>query len=169
MNHHTPLSTHIRTSHIGRLTLTAALIVSLNACAPTAFNSTNPHDRDAIAATAQRFLGLPYRWGGASPAGFDCSGFVCYVYRQVYDVSLPHNSSALYKKTKTVTLRNSARGDLVFFSTDRRGRVSHVGIYLGAGRFIHATSSRGVIISHLSERYYKRRFISIRRVPLPAR
>ncbi|MBN2415610.1 C40 family peptidase [bacterium] len=144
-----------------------AVLLTLGACAPTAFDPGHPFDRDGIVLAARACLGAPYRWGGATPAGFDCSGLVCHVYRQEYGLSLPHNSSALYRRTKTVTMRNAARGDLVFFSEDRRGTVTHVGIYLGGARFIHATSSRGVIISSLDEPYYRRRFLAVRQVPLP--
>jgi cell wall-associated NlpC family hydrolase len=101
-----------------------------------------PSSRGArVVAIAKRYLGIPYRWGGASPTtGFDCSGFVMYVYAKV-GVSLPHNAAAQYRYGRAVSRANLAPGDVVFFNG-----LGHNGIYVGGGRFIHsphtATSSR---------------------------
>ena len=108
-----------------------------------------------MAQLSRRYLGVPYRWGGSSPStGFDCSGFVMYLYRKV-GVSLPHNAAMQYRYGRAVSRRNLRAGDLVFFNG-----LGHVGIYLRGGRFIHASSSGGgVKISSLSGTWYGARWV----------
>ncbi len=113
---------------------------------------------------AKTFLGTPYRFGGASRYGMDCSGLVLRVYNDVYGIKLPHNTYKLYKRGRTIPLRNLKIGDLVFFSEKQRNRLSHVGIYMGNGYFIHASSSSGVIMSRLNSRYYKKHCIGAKRI-----
>jgi cell wall-associated NlpC family hydrolase len=97
-------------------------------------------------AYAKRFLGVPYRWGGSSPGGFDCSGLVRYVYRR-FGIDLPHSSYADFNLGRRVGRSALKPGDLVFFSG-----LGHVGMYVGHGRFIHAPSTgTRVQISRLSE------------------
>ncbi len=112
------------------------------------------------AAIAPRYLGIRYRWGGASPrTGFDCSGFVMYVYAKV-GVSLPHNAAAQYRYGRAVSRSALRAGDVVFFD-----RLGHEGIYLGGGRFIHAPHSGDVVkISSLRESWYARSFVGARRL-----
>jgi cell wall-associated NlpC family hydrolase len=112
------------------------------------------------AAVAQRYLGVRYRWGGASPStGFDCSGFVMYVYARV-GVSLPHNAAAQYRYGRAVARRDLAAGDVVFFNG-----LGHNGIYLGGGRFIHAPHSGDVVkISSMSDGWYERSYVGARRL-----
>ena len=107
---------------------------------------------------------IRYKRGGRSPkTGFDCSGFVRYVFRQGIGAELPNTSSAQFHTGHAVAPDDLRSGDLVFFRT-RGKRVSHVGIYLGEGRFIHAPSSgKTVSISSLSEHYWSRRFAGARR------
>ncbi len=103
-------------------------------------------------------LGVPYRWGGTSPAGFDCSGLVQYVYAKV-GVTLPHNAARQYRHGTPVSRDALAPGDLVFFD-----RLRHNGIYIGRGRFIHARrTGKRVTISHLDEVWYRRRWVGARR------
>lgn len=113
-----------------------------------------------VAAMATRYLGIPYRWGGASPStGFDCSGFVMYLYAKV-GVSLPHNAAAQYRYGRPVSRANLAPGDIVFFDG-----LGHDGIYLGGGRFIHSPHSGDVVkISSLSDSWYSSRWVGARRV-----
>lgn len=107
---------------------------------------------------------IRYRRGGRSPhSGFDCSGFVHYVFAQVLGVELPENSAAQFHDTRIIDRDDLRAGDLVFFRTHGK-RVSHVGIYLGEGRFIHSpTTGERVRVDRLSERYWARRFAGARR------
>jgi cell wall-associated NlpC family hydrolase len=111
-------------------------------------------------AVARRFLGTPYRWGGSSPrTGFDCSGFVMFVYGKL-GVSLPHNAAAQYRYGRAVSRGRLAPGDLVFFDG-----LGHTGIYVGGGRFIHAPHSGDVVkISRLGESWYSSRWVGARRL-----
>jgi cell wall-associated NlpC family hydrolase len=112
-----------------------------------------------IVAVAKRYLGSRYVWGGSSPAGFDCSGFVMYVYSHV-GVSLPHNAAKQYRYGAPVTRGRLEPGDVVFFDD-----LHHTGIYVGDGRFIHARrSGRGVIVSGLDESWYRTRWVGGRRL-----
>lgn len=107
-------------------------------------------------------IGTPYKAAGTTTKGFDCSGFTSYVFKQ-FKITLPHSSSAQSAMGKKVAEEDLKPGDLVFFNTSGRG-VSHVGIYVGDGEFAHSSSSKGVIISKLSESYYAKRYMSARRV-----
>lgn len=115
-----------------------------------------------IAKYALTLVGKPYRWGGESLSGFDCSGLVQYVYRH-YGVSVPRTSYAQFKVGAWVPWSQLHPGDLVFFSTDTKG-ASHVAIYIGNGLIVQSLNpSTGVIVSRLSNSYYRSRFIGARR------
>lgn len=113
-----------------------------------------------VVAIAMQYLGVPYKWGGASPqTGFDCSGLTMYVYAQV-GVSLPHYAAAQYQLGRPVSKAELEPGDLVFF----RG-LGHMGMYMGGGNFIHAPRTGDVVkISSLSESYYVATWVGARRV-----
>lgn len=114
---------------------------------------------------ALALLGTPYRWGGSDPdKGFDCSGLVGYVFRNALGIELPRVSRDMAKTGQLITERAKlAAGDLVFFG--RRGRVDHVGIYVGEGRFVHAPSrGKDVTVSSLDQGYWSGRFMQARRV-----
>ncbi len=116
--------------------------------------------RKAIIETAMSQLGDPYVYGGDSPGGFDCSGLVYYAYSSV-GVKLPRECSKQYDECKKINLKDARPGDLIFFTTLSEN-PSHVGIYLGGGRFIHAESTGdGVTISSLGEQYWKERYHSV--------
>jgi len=119
---------------------------------------------EAIVRTASRYQGVRYRWGGSSRSGFDCSGFTRYIYRHKAGIDLPHSASAQFRQGTPVSREDLRPGDLVFFQTYRRG-ASHVGIYIGNGKFIHASSARGrVRVDSLDEGYYRQRYLGARRI-----
>jgi cell wall-associated NlpC family hydrolase len=113
---------------------------------------------------ALALLGTPYRWGGSSTEGFDCSGLVGYVFRSALGIELPRVSRQMAASGEKIERDALTAGDLVFFS--RRGhRVDHVGIYLGNGRFVHAPrTGKDVMVSSLTDGYWSRKFMQARRV-----
>ena len=116
---------------------------------------------------AMGFMGIPYKWGGATPeAGFDCSGFVQYVFRQATGLLLPRSSFDQVRHGVSVTREELQPGDLVFFNT-LRAPFSHVGIYVGENRFIHAPSrGKSVEIVDFTNSYWQKRYDGARRLPL---
>jgi len=120
---------------------------------------------EALAAEARRWLGTPYRYGGADRSGTDCSGLVMELYRSVCAVKLPRTTT-LQKSYCTKVARNRAKvGDLMFFGSGKGGgAVSHVGLYIGKGEMIHASSSRGVMVSRVDKGYWGTRFNGVGRV-----
>jgi len=122
--------------------------------------SSGKHD---VVRTAYAYRGTRYRYGGSARGGFDCSGFTSYVYR-MRGVDLPHNAAAQFQCGTAVGRSHMKEGDLVFFETTRRG-ISHVGIYVGNGKFVHASSARGQVrVDSLDGGYYASRFRGARRV-----
>ncbi len=118
-----------------------------------------PTQYSGVVGIAMQYLGVPYVWGGSSPSGFDCSGFVAYVYAQV-GVSLPHYSGAQWGYGVPVSRSDLQPGDLVFFDG-----LGHVGIYVGGGQFIHAPHSGDVVkISSLGESWYAATYVGARRI-----
>jgi peptidoglycan DL-endopeptidase CwlO len=110
--------------------------------------------------SAMRFLGVPYVFGGTTASGFDCSGFVQHVFAML-GIELPRTADAQFDVGRPA-VGGPRAGDLVFFDT--YGGVSHVGIYLGHGKFVHASSSHGVMVSHLSESYWASRYVGAKRL-----
>ena len=128
---------------------------------PEVSRGSNVYQR-RIVQTAMEYLGVPYVFGGTSPGGFDCSGYVRYVFAQA-GISLPRMADEQYEVGRPVTASDLRTGDLVFFSTYEYG-PSHVGIYLSNGNFINASSSRGVVIDSLSSDYWSSCYIGARRI-----
>ena len=117
---------------------------------------------NGVTKTAHRFMGVPYVFGGTSDRGIDCSGFTMRVFL-INGIKLPRTADVQYGVGSPVAKGKEEPGDLVFFETYCPG-PSHVGIYLGGGNFIHASSSRGVTVSGLSDTYYKSRYLGAKRV-----
>ncbi len=118
---------------------------------------------------ALSLTGVKYKYGGNSPeTGFDCSGFVKYVFQQAANLTLPHGARAISQLGQAVTVDQLQPGDLVFFNT-LKSAFSHVGIYVGEGRFIHApTTGGGVHIVDMNDSYWSKRFNGARRLPASA-
>ncbi|USK32426.1 NlpC/P60 family protein [Bacillus sp. F19] len=106
--------------------------------------------------TAKKYLNVPYVWGGMSPKGFDCSGYLNYVFNESAGKKLPRTVADIYKQG--VKVSSPKAGDLVFFETYKRG-ASHAGIYLGNNQFIHSSSSKGVSIGSMNNSYWSQRYI----------
>ena len=116
-----------------------------------------------LSSEAQKYIGIKYRSAGTSTSGFDCSGYVQYVYKKL-GVSLPRTSKSMYGTGSAVNKSKLQSGDLVFFNTGGKG-VSHVGIYLGNGKFIHSSSSKGVSVASINDPYYwGSRYVGAKRV-----
>lgn len=124
-------------------------------------------DHWALFVEAAAWLHTPYRYAGKSHSGVDCSGLSAQIYKNVYGVKLQPNSIGQYQQdVKHISRHHLQQGDLVFFSSSprRKRTVTHVGVYLKDDRFIHASTSKGVIVSNLNETYYQQRFVSGGRV-----
>ncbi len=134
-------------------------VVGVSASTPEGASVAPPSRYGGVVGIAMQYLGIPYVWAGASPSGFDCSGFVLYVYAQV-GVSLPHNAAAQYAYGVPVSQDQLEPGDLVFFDG-----LGHNGIYIGGGQFIHSPHTGDVVkISSLSDPWYAATYIGARRL-----
>ena len=119
----------------------------------------------ALVAEAKKWIGTPYRYGGHSRSGTDCSGFVMEVFRAAVGIELPRTSKDQHKSSTCIDVKQLEVGDLVFFATGGSGGgVSHVGIFIGDNNMIHASTSRGVMISGLGEKYWVKNYHSAGRV-----
>jgi len=141
--------------------------VSAASAARSAAASSRATSRSAesIISYAKRFVGVKYVWGGTSVKGFDCSGFVRFVFSH-FDVSLNRSSTAQAKNGSYVKKASLLPGDLVFFDTNGGlNKINHVGIYIGNGKMIHSSSShKGVVISDISSGFYAKTYMTARRV-----
>lgn len=132
------------------------------------FDGKVPRSISDILKDAEKYLGTPYKFGGNTSSGFDCSGFTVKVFEE-NDFSLPRRSSDQAVAGKNIDIRDVKPGDLLFFATGGGSRVSHVGIVHDIGpdgevKFIHASTSKGVIISSLNEKYWNKAYLHAQRV-----
>jgi peptidoglycan endopeptidase LytE len=134
---------------------TSTTTVTAPATAPV---ETTVSKAQAVIDEAKKYIGVPYVWGGSTPAGFDCSGLVNYVFYKV-GVSVPRTVATLWAGEKPISAPNP--GDLVFYDINQTGTPSHVGIYMGNNKFIHAGST-GVTISDMTLTYWKTRYFGAR-------
>lgn len=140
---------------LGACSATPPVDSRASAAARTSGYAPSVGDRAAFVALQQ--IGVPYRYGGESPTGFDCSGLVQYAYLRV-GKALPRTTSQLWKHAKTIGRHDMRAGDLVFFEIN--GKMQHVGMYVGENRFVHAPSSgKTVTIASLSSDYYSQAFL----------
>ena len=135
----------------------------------TAFNEYKlPALSDSLLQRGKTLMGTPYVWGGSSvKTGFDCSGFVSHVFKEELGINLPRTTAQLIQMDAPVIARNDlVPGDLILFNNQGRGRVSHVGIYMGDGEFIHSSSKRsgGVRVDKLSNNYWNASYLEAKRV-----
>ncbi len=164
-------------ARIALITLTALL----GACASHAPPPPAPMARPVVFAAPQlaspqaedvlfRALGLvgtPYRWGGNTPdSGFDCSGLISYVYRDMAGINLPRSTrEMIVMRAPNVSQNALQTGDLIFFATNGGSQVSHAGIYVGEGRFVHAPATGGTVkLDSLSKAYWQRAYLNAKRV-----
>ncbi|MBU1319740.1 MAG: C40 family peptidase [candidate division Zixibacteria bacterium] len=120
-------------------------------------------DTDRMTKIIDSYLGTSYRQGGYGKLGVDCSGLVYAIYRDYDKLHLPPNTRKLFDGLQRIDYRDLAMGDLVFFNLNGK-LASHVGIYIGDSKFVHSSESRGVVISSMSEQYYRETFVGARRV-----
>ena len=159
LNHRRTLLTGMGLAWVSLITACSTTPVSQTAepaaRSPAAYNKV----RNDLALFALSLLDTPYKWGGRGPAtGFDCSGLVAHIYREGGGITVKGTSAELGRKSRPIDRSALLPGDLVFFNT-LGARHSHVGVYVGGGRFIHASNPRtGVRVDHLSNRYYAQRF-----------
>lgn len=160
------------TGRLYRLLLPALLLLCLSSCHTSAPRldyralarasvqlgmDIGPKDNHRLYLTAAEWIGTPYRSGGHTKRGTDCSGLTGEIYRKVYRVRLPRSTGKQLAACRKVARRGLKEGDLVFFHNGKsRKKVTHVGIYLKDGKFVHASTSRGVIVSSLDENYWRR-------------
>jgi len=122
--------------------------------------------RQRVIEMSKKYEGVPYRYGGMTVKGLDCSGFICLVFKDALNVSLPRSAAGLYSWAEKTTLDKAQTGDLLFFKTYKSSSVTHVGLYLGDRRFIHSASSgsrTGVIYSSLDEKYWANAYVGVGR------
>jgi len=123
-------------------------------------------DKSRLLQVVDGYLGVPYKWGGTTRQGMDCSAFTCAIFRETYGIELPRTSKQMFKLGRAVSEKNNLHpGDLVFFRNTYAGPgISHVGIYLGDGRFAHASSKQGGTITSLDDPYFRQRYAGARRI-----
>jgi lipoprotein Spr len=114
-------------------------------------------------ASVKQYLGIRYRFGGNTPAGFDCSGFVRFMFNKELDVNLPHSSREMATMGARVERSQLRPGDLVFFK-NAQNRINHVGIFIGNDTFVHSSLSKGITRDSLNESYYSKRFATAVRI-----
>ena len=145
--------------------MTAAQALSIfRPHASTAVVSNSHGDADSLISSAMGFIGVAYRFGGTTPRGFDCSGFMQYVFRKAFAVNIPRTAAAQANFGSKVSRSNLQAGDMVFFRTSGR-RISHVGMYVSNDRFIHSPrTGKSVEITSLSSKYWSSKYATARRV-----
>ena len=133
-----------------------------NIIAPNGILFISQADGEALINTAEKYIGVPYVFGGTTPSGFDCSGFLQYVFEEVGFI-IPRLADEQYLLGKSASVSQLEVGDLVFFETYTDG-VSHCGFYVGGRKFLHVSASRGVRVDSLDSDYWAPRFVGARKI-----
>ncbi len=141
------------------------IVTSCKTSSPT--TSSNNKLAEKIINDATSKIGSPYRFGGTTNAGYDCSGLVFTSFKK-YDLSLPRTSKEMAKEGKIINKSNAQKGDLIFFKTGGSSQINHVGLIVDVNRddikFVHSSTKKGVIISSITEDYYQKSFVQINRI-----
>ncbi|WP_172201013.1 C40 family peptidase [Saccharibacillus qingshengii] len=137
------------------LVLAGAILLS-------SFSASSVSASESLSESVNEYIGVPYKWGGTTKSGMDCSGFILAVIDH-FNINLPRVSRDQAKAGTPVSRENLRPGDLVFFNTFGKG-ISHAGIYVGNGEFAHSSSSKGVRISPMNQGYFKNKYVTARRV-----
>ncbi len=154
---------------VHKLFVFLTLLIILGACAarytssPTLPTSVSKNS-SALRQAAEAWVGTPYRYGGNSRQGIDCSGLVYQLYKQVFGLTLPRQANAQRQMGYSVHYPYLKPGDLIFFRFRTEERIEHVGVYLGQNQFVHASTQRGVVIDRLDNPYYQRHIVVIKRL-----
>ncbi|MEK4128718.1 C40 family peptidase [Solibacillus sp. FSL W8-0474] len=135
------------------LTLAAAFVIFFTPLNEKEASAESAYSVEELKEISSKYIGVRYSYGGTSAKGFDCSGYVRHVFKELGITSLERTSSDMYNQGTSVKKSELEPGDLVFFNTSGK-RVSHVGIYIGSGKFIHASTSKGVIKTSINDKYY---------------
>lgn len=145
--------------------VTAAQALSIFKPRPSMGGGLSRGDADSLISSAMGFIGVAYRFGGTTPRGFDCSGFMQYVFRKTFAVNIPRTAAQQATVGSHVSRGNLQPGDMVFFKTAGPRRISHVGMYVGNDRFIHAPrTGKRIEITSLSNKYWSSKYATARRV-----
>lgn len=156
--------------HVGqKLTVNGSAVKNtgkvIQASAPNKESAAQPKETaqasGSVIDVAKSVIGTPYKWAGTTPSGFDCSGFIWYAFKTAGENVARTNTDGYFNRSYYVDTPQP--GDLVFFENTYKKGISHVGIYLGNGNFIHASSSQGVVISNVNDSYWKQKFDSFKR------
>jgi cell wall-associated NlpC family hydrolase len=135
------------------------LLICITGCQSTVryrAANNNKDDTKRLDQFISEWLGVAYQYGGMSKSGVDCSGFVSILMKEVYGIPIARTTRDQYKQGSKIARNRLRKGDLVFFNLFAKRGVDHVGFYLGSGRFIHAGTNTGVIISEISDDYYRK-------------
>jgi cell wall-associated NlpC family hydrolase len=155
------------------ISLLLLVLIIFSSCRPSTrfsaakVNDHEPASRDRKSATespelnsfVKQWIHTPYKYGGMSRSGVDCSGFSSIVMREIYDIKISRTAEEQYNNGDKIRDSWRSAGDLVFFKNFRGPGIDHVGIYLGDNRFAHASESNGVVVSDLDENYYRKRYV----------
>lgn len=146
------------------LTLAAAFVIFFAPVNEKEASAESAYSIEELKEVSSKYLGVRYAYGGTSSKGFDCSGYVRHVFKELGITSLNRTSSDMYTQGEKVEKSDLEPGDLVFFNTSGK-RISHVGIYIGSGKFIHASTSKGVIKTSINDKYYwGKKYVGAKRI-----